>query len=356
MTRTVLATTLLLAAAISAAQTQVPHTFESGQRARASEVNANFSALEDGIQQLESISHEKILDLTDTVVEITNPGFYVLDQDWDAPGLQLIISANRVMLDLRGYSIGNGSQTVLIEGNDVTVKNGSIKGDSALTTLGYGSVLENLIVVGTREGVVLGGTEEFNRDYVPIGGGSTLRNSYVTASAGVAVRIFTPSVTVQGNKLSSRDAVIQMDGMDSFDERRWLARYLDNQIFCDSVIEDNCIYISNRGNLMSRNTLIGFFETNTAPVIKINGSENQVIDTTFTVGIANSERPYDGAAIEISGRNNVVRGTAMQTVIFATGILFSGSQNAYGHNQVTAFGTAFGLTGTEVDLGGNWSN
>jgi type IV pilus assembly protein PilA len=35
------------------AQTEVPHTFQTGQPARASEVNENFTALEQGIQQLE---------------------------------------------------------------------------------------------------------------------------------------------------------------------------------------------------------------------------------------------------------------------------------------------------------------
>ena len=50
--RLVTASALLIAAGSSLAQTQVPHAFQSGQPARASEVNDNFSALAGSINEV----------------------------------------------------------------------------------------------------------------------------------------------------------------------------------------------------------------------------------------------------------------------------------------------------------------
>ena len=48
---------LLVLTSVANAQTEVPHTFTAGQPARAAEVNENFSALEQTVQQLESSTH-----------------------------------------------------------------------------------------------------------------------------------------------------------------------------------------------------------------------------------------------------------------------------------------------------------
>lgn len=63
MIRTSVFTVVFLASSMSLAQTQVPNTFQSGQAARAAEVNENFSTLESavntnsaGIQQLQQAS------------------------------------------------------------------------------------------------------------------------------------------------------------------------------------------------------------------------------------------------------------------------------------------------------------
>ena len=53
-TRQTLTVLALITSGVASGQTQVPNTFQSGQPARASEVNDNFSTLEQAIQQLEN--------------------------------------------------------------------------------------------------------------------------------------------------------------------------------------------------------------------------------------------------------------------------------------------------------------
>ena len=345
---------LLLSCGIALAQTEVPHTFESGTPARAAEVNENFAALEQGIRQLEAVVVDGVLDFSNPAIDISTPGYYVLDRNWNVDGLSLLISADDVTVDLRGYSLAKGEQTILVTGNNVVVRNGHVSGIGAVATEGFGTVFENLTIDAEIDGVVLGGEEEADGDTWPVGGGATLRFSSVRSDS-VGVRVMSPRATVQGNFIQGFAGALQVTELFYPDERRWLGRVIDNRFSCVGRQEESCIYSNQRGTLFSRNTIAGLTQAATGTVVVL-GDQSQFLDNTFTAEVANFEVPYQGTAIEVNGTKSVIRGTAMHSIIFNTGIQFLQSGNAYGDNQVTAF-NAFDLGATtQRDLGGNWSD
>ena len=156
--KTIVITSVFCAIALSAfglsfAQTEVPHTFQSGQPARAAEVNENFSAVTSEIdanaaaladnEAAIQANAEAIVELSsdDVIVELTNPGpsvasgtgtlrppptvlnlsslplvideagVYILDQDWEIDvdsgfmAALIDIQATNVEIDFREFKI-----------------------------------------------------------------------------------------------------------------------------------------------------------------------------------------------------------------------------------------------------------
>jgi chromosome segregation ATPase len=59
----ILCTLLVLSTVEITAEVKIPHEFKSGEVAKASEVNANFAALKEAIEQLEQMLQQKIAEL-----------------------------------------------------------------------------------------------------------------------------------------------------------------------------------------------------------------------------------------------------------------------------------------------------
>jgi len=159
---------LLLAAAVVAltpahviAQTGVPHTFQAGQPARATEVNENFDALEDAVDDNAASATANaaaiqenadmiaglasgdviILDFSTLPVVITEPGMYVLDRSWtdlNPEGLggawfEIAQTTGRVVVDFKGHSLVANTldgRSGFSTGNHVALLNGNIGTDA----------------------------------------------------------------------------------------------------------------------------------------------------------------------------------------------------------------------------------
>jgi hypothetical protein len=122
-------------------------------------------------------------------------------------------------------------------------------------------------------------------------------------------------------------------------------RITDNKFVCG----DDCVLITGDNNIFARNSARSNWESATAPIIVISGSNNLVNDNNVFDAFPN------GTAMLISGTGNIIRGTFIKspTLEWPVGIEFTQDGNAYGNNHVTAV-VPFELGGTvQTDLGGN---
>jgi hypothetical protein len=348
MNRTIAVATLLVATT-AFAQTEVPHDFESGQPARASEVNENFDALEAGInansadiQDLQDAqgspdpSAPMIFDLegdwTTPAPEIDVPGLYLLGRDLRDPDGEiqdpaLVISANNVTLDLGGRSLNGYYLGLLVTGNNVIVRNGRISGESGIESNGARNVFEDLIVSG---GISIAGDD------------SVVRNSRTSANQqyGGGIYALGNNALVEGNRIEGLETGLLVG------ELAQGARIIDNYLECQTLGFSDCLYVRGDANLIIRNQL---FSLDTA-TINISGSRNLVSDNI----VLNNKQP-GSTAFTIEGTANIIRSNLVMPTgePWATGILFTQDGNYYGNNQVSAL-AAFVVGGTtQTDLGGN---
>jgi len=148
---------------------QVPNTFQSGQTASAAEVNENFNAVDnavnDNAQRISTVESQlpRVVDFSgDVTVIIDEPGYYVLDRDWvvnPAGDNALEIVADDVTLDFRGYHLLADVDGIRISGNGVTVRNGSVSGGESFVvhTEGADTLIEGMRIEGGFHVVDLGG-------------------------------------------------------------------------------------------------------------------------------------------------------------------------------------------------------
>ena len=130
---------------------------------------------------IEQPPRPKVLDLSLAPVTIDQPGDYLLDRSWnvgEAAAQPIIrIEADDVVLDMRGFTISwdsaSGSAGIVIRGNNVTVRNGSLISGMFATPLssdGEGTVVDRMNI-GFNAGVSLRGTLAVMRNSQYLGGG-----------------------------------------------------------------------------------------------------------------------------------------------------------------------------------------
>lgn len=74
------------------------------------------------------------LDLSRVPVEITVPGLYVIDRNWltYGNGAAIVVAADNVTLDLQGFELSVESVGIASTGQNVTIRNGRVVGQSVL--------------------------------------------------------------------------------------------------------------------------------------------------------------------------------------------------------------------------------
>ena len=354
---------LLLISGAVAAQTEVPHTFESGEPARASEVNENFGALAaaindlaDAIRELEGESSpagETVLDFSSVVVEIDQPGFYVLDRDWDLAGLSLVISADRVTVNLRGYELAGGSPTVSITGHDVVLRNGEIRGSGPVTILGTNALLDDLKVAGQNAGVFVGEFADWEGDAFSAGGdNATLRDSEFHCGNCIAITVIADNVEIRRNTIIGGLGGIRFESFFEFDPYSVYPEVSNNKIYCTNgpclrtVHADGVLMISNNQFGMGALEYEG-------PLVIIDGESTRFLNNFFRGDIW-AEGEWESIGVQVNGSHNLIQGTGGELRYLRVGIQFTGSGNAYGDNCLSGYETNIDLGGTtQTDLGDN---
>ena len=357
---------LLSLSCAALAQTEVPHIFESGQPARASEVNENFGSLEEAVndlveavRQLEEDAESAgatVLDFTNVVVEIDQPGFYVLDRDWDLPGLSLVISADRVTVNLRGYEIAGGNPTVSITGNNVVVRNGRILGNGPAKILGGRALLEDLYVRGGDTGLFVGEFEYFDGDAWSAGGdAATLRDSQFICDECVAITVVAEDVEIDGNAIRGAIGGVWHESFFWPDPRYTTPQITNNDIYCGSgpclIMEplDGTFVIE--GNRIWRGS-----PDYAGPLVRIDGSDGRFVNNGIW-GNFYAFEIWESIGVQVNGSGNLIQGTYSKDSDLRVGIQFTANGNAYRDNCLPGYEAIIDLGGTtQTDLGGNCTN
>ena len=277
----------------------------------------------------------RVLNLSGSVpIVIDEPGYYRLDRDWDPDwqgsfGPFLLIRADNVTLDFRGYSISvaNEGPAISVAGSNVTLRNGSLSGTDdqgqPLSVQGGSATIENLRVGGLNASY-FGGDSSF---------GLVLRDSELfVGAAGVP-----PGSTIERNTFHCRFTGGLEIGADT--------RVSDNVWQeCDASPP---LVVQGSGNLVERNV----FGPSTYTSVTVNGRGNLLRDNTIRVdGVVEPVLQInDGANVLEANVVLPIPGGERATV----GIQFTADGNSFGNNRLGAL-TAFDVGATsQTDWGGN---
>jgi hypothetical protein len=289
--------------------------------------------LEVVIDEPEPDPRPRVLDLTSVPITIDEPGHYVLDRDWDLPGLDtgtlIAIEADNVVLDLRGFEIRWGSAGgvtgIDISGDAVVIRNGRLEGGNHgydIRSTGSGTVVERAFV--GRAGSLFDGDRVSLHD-VSFGG---LAATHVT---GENARISRSSFSsVQGN--------VRIGAFAEVHETSFTGGFNAGNV----VLEG--------GGILFKDNRFSSYPEQDALVIASNG--NVVLDNQFISGAT--------TAIRVEGTSNILRGnlalpdpTTGAFDRWGTGIYFLVSGNYYGDNQMRAANPFVLGSTTQTDWGDN---
>ncbi len=301
-----------------------------------------------------------------TVLEVDEPGFYILDRDWFVPPepsqvgqAVLMISASNVVIDMRGHlleALGGSvyyEKLVSIElgANNVTLRNGRLHNrgadDETRDVFSQGNYLRlEAMEFNGREVELFGDNVSIER--------SAFRN--VGAVSVNALQVRGTAYTIRENTFFGQ-GFVSLRGSDH--------QIVGNTMYC--FTDYDCIntgegFANVPGQMVvgGRNQVVG----NTIVVIgdggsagiDISGAWNQVTGNTFIAGGSSS------TAIIVDGTSNFIRDNTILPldsnsggglVSWNMGIRFLQDGNYYGDNLASA-SIPFELQGTvQTDLGGN---
>jgi hypothetical protein len=109
-------------------------------------------------------------------IVISQPGSYRLTSNLDGGGVSqplIQVFAASVTLDLNGFTLSGGLRGVMSFSNDVTVRNGTVRGMSELGIWLMGSAghVEAVRLIGNRFGIEIGGDGGLVLDSIVVGSG-----------------------------------------------------------------------------------------------------------------------------------------------------------------------------------------
>jgi hypothetical protein len=284
----------------------------------------------------------RVLDLSRTPAEITEPGVYVLSQNWVVSDLAppngiIVITANGVTLDLQGFElVVDGNTAIVSSGNLVYIRNGWVhaEGGTAIRASGPGTYIEHIYAsVGSGTAVDLGGR------------GSTLTESTATAGlSGIGLRLGDDTV-VRNTRISGRTEALIASS------RTVLT---NNEIQCIGGGGTPCIDIEGTDNIFSANR-INEGTGSSVDALVLRGSFNHAMDNVFTMTC--DSPPRGSRAIIVEGQGNTIRDNLVPScsgsAVWEAGIVFLQNGNFYGDNIVWAT-VPFNVGATvQTDLGGN---
>jgi hypothetical protein len=279
----------------------------------------------------------RVLDLSSSTIPIVieEAGYYRLDRDWrpDHQGAQgpfLLIRADNVTLDLRGYSISvrNEGAAITIAGSSVTLRNGGVSGGDdqggPLSVQGHSATIENLHVGGlnasyfggeTSSGLILRDSTFATGVYDVPPGSTITRNRFLCGfQSGLAIG---DDTQVLDNVWAECDATqLSVAGAGNLVERN---------VFGPS--SRTTVLVDGRSNLLRDNTLQ--VDGSTEPVLQVNNGAN-VLEANVVLPIPGGERA-------------------------TVGIRFTADGNSFGNNRLGALVPVDVGATTQTNWGGNVS-
>ena len=233
-----------------------------------------------------------MLDLSQTPVEITSPGVYVLDRNWGTgsdPGSSganaIVITAADVTLDLQGFELRSERTAIRSTGRNATIRNGRLLASQGLPGIAISASGDGTLIDGVRART--GGAIVIEISGV----GSVLQNSYVNIDTGGAGVQAGDDSTLRDNRISSSEFISIIAASRT--------TIVDNDVWCGQ--QAPCIEVRGTNNIVSRNKVT---ETrNLSDGLVIRGDFNQAMENVF---IADCESNRT-TAIVVEGRGNTIR-------------------------------------------------
>lgn len=273
-----------------------------------------------------------VLDLSSPPVVIDEPGYYVLDRNWEiefpygSDQIPVIeITASNVLVDFTGFGFATeriGGQEILITGDSVTLKNGHLSaigdGGGVIRSSGRNTLLQRMEVFGSDASFALeleqGGRIEDSTiiEGARIGGQAHIYSTRFACNRRCLVLTGTGSEIVDSSSSASTGDALQFNVSNG---------RIENGSFTSEYFSG--ISVNGSGNIVRSNSAAGG-----ESAISVNADGN-VIDRNFISPV------YEAVSGNI-------------------GIEFTVSGNFYGGNRVKAMKAPFSLGATtQTDWGGN---
>ncbi|HEY3519107.1 MAG TPA: hypothetical protein VGL98_18800 [Gammaproteobacteria bacterium] len=289
----------------------------------------------------------RVLDLSKLPVVIDEPGLYAIDRDWRIPRAAadvnpelICITVDGVTLDLHGFGIFADisapppSTLITITGGGVEIRNGRLSaccdGAVAVHSTGVGTRLHRLSMFSfetmTFEADSASLTESILslRQEVRFAGQSNLERNNLFCNRGFqCARLLGDGNKVRGNQIH--------------------------------LFQGGGIAIVGGGNVVADNVIDVSTAVDAGAAIEVGGDNNVVRGNTALLGgVTSAVYVIDGTANTLDG--NIAAppsGTTIPTQPARTGMLFTVDGNYYGNNRMGAE-VPFALGGTtQTDWGGN---
>ena len=287
-----------------------------------------------GTQPPPPASGAQTLDLSRPPVEISQPGFYVLDRNWSVGfnnNAAIVITADDVTLDMQGFEVTMVGGGISSSGSNVTIRNGRVSGrGTAIAVSGAFTRIQNVRAsVDEGKAINLGGSGSVLTDSVASVGGGGSGGTAVSAGSGTIVR---------GNFISGLSSAAIAMG--------YGATVTDNVV--SGCVDEPCIVVSADNNIIARNR-IDSIEAANGEGLWIVGNHNIAVENVFR---GCGQRP----AILVEGQGNTIRenlAPKCEGEVGGVGIAFLRDGNFYGDNTMWAT-VPFNVGATvQSDLGGN---
>jgi hypothetical protein len=270
---------------------------------------------------------------------IDEPGHYILDRSWnfyypydgcrtvdspeDRDGRRILISADDVTLDFRGFEIEDEDlvygHTIRVTGSNVTLLNSSgVTGVDCIE--GQGTAI---VAMQDASNVRLDNMRNIHCVSI-LGSGGKVVNSAISYLRLIGDRNVVEYSTINGTVTVGSASSVRF-----------------NRIF-SGMRGGGEIWVNGDGNVIQGN-----FNAETDLGIRVRGAGNIIKDNILLSAFD------DGAGIWIDGNANIVDANIVLPM-FDDGIFFTGTGNFFGNNRVSA-ATPFSGTAGQIDWGGNVS-
>ncbi|MFU8817473.1 MAG: hypothetical protein ACNA7W_19175 [Pseudomonadales bacterium] len=273
-------------------------------------------------------AHTRVLNFAQAPVVIDQPGHYVLNRSWrvrqgsETPLMR--VRAANVFIDLRGYQLVFDGPGIVIDGSEVTVRNGRLGGSdySLIESTGRRTIVEDIQAIAGTQGIRLQGPDSVVRNFV---------------AENTLVVLHGPNSLLDSSRIRCRQVCAWLGDQ---------SRVTNSQLRSSEFVT---VRLHGDGNVLANNTITASF-TDSEPLV-VAGDDNVVLNNVFL----NRESGF-AAVMVIEGSGNVLRDNIAAPITnrWTRGIVFQQQGNFYGNNQM-ASDVPFDLEApNQTDWGGNF--